>query len=48
MPTHYIETDQGWLYLAGIMGMYSHRIVGWPMADHLRAELPLAAFRMAA
>jgi putative transposase len=43
----YIETDQGWLYLAAVMDLYSRRIVGWAMADHLRTELPLAALRMA-
>ena len=43
----YIETDQGWLYLAAVMDLYSRRIVGWAMADHLRASLPLAALRMA-
>ncbi len=42
-----IETDQGWLYLAAVMDLYSRRIVGWAMADHLRADLPLAALRMA-
>ena len=41
------ETDQGWLYLATVMDLYSRRIVGWAMADHLRADLPLAALRMA-
>ena len=43
----YVETDQGWLYLATVMDLYSRKIVGWAMADHLRAELPLAALRMA-
>ncbi|MET4803428.1 transposase InsO family protein [Bradyrhizobium sp. LB11.1] len=43
----YIWTGQGWLYLAAIMDLYSRRIVGWAMDDHLRAELPLAALRMA-
>ena len=43
----YIETDQGWLYLAAVMDLYSRRIVGWAMGDHLRASLPLAALRMA-
>jgi putative transposase len=38
----YIETDQGWLYLATVMDLYSRKIVGWAMADHLRAGLPLA------
>ena len=43
----YVWTDQGWLYLAAIMDLYSRRIVGWAMDDHLRTELPLAALRMA-
>jgi putative transposase len=43
----YIETDQGWLYLATVLDLYSRSIVGWAMQDHLRAELPLAALRMA-
>ena len=43
----YIETSQGWLYLAAVLDLYSRRIVGWAMGDHLRAELPLTALRMA-
>jgi transposase InsO family protein len=43
----YVETGQGWLYLATVMDLYSRRIVGWAMQDHLRAELPLAALAMA-
>ena len=43
----YIETDQGWLYLAAVIDLYSRKIVGRAMAGHLRAELPLAALRMA-
>jgi putative transposase len=43
----YVETDQGWLYLATVMDLYSRRIVGWAMADHLRTGLPLAALKMA-
>jgi putative transposase len=43
----YVETDQGWLYLATVMDLYSRKIVGWAMADHSRADLPLAALRMA-
>ena len=43
----YIETNQGWLYLAAVMDLHSRRIVGWAMRDHLRTELPLAALRMA-
>jgi putative transposase len=43
----YVETYQGWLYLATVMDLYSRKIVGWAMADHLRADLPLAALAMA-
>src|SRR4030088_336943 len=42
----YVETDQGWLYLATVMALYSRKIVGCAMADHFRAELPLAALAM--
>jgi putative transposase len=43
----YVETGEGWLYLSTVMDLYSRRIVGWAMRDHLRTELPLAALRMA-
>ena len=43
----YIETGQGWLYLAAVMDLYSRRIVGWATRDHLRTELPLTALKMA-
>jgi putative transposase len=43
----YVEIDQGWLYLATVLDLYSRRIVGWAMEDHLRADLPLAALKMA-
>lgn len=43
----YVRTAQGWLYLALVLDLWSRKIVGWAMADHLRAELVLAALRMA-
>ena len=43
----YIETACGWLYLAVVLDLYSRRVVGWAAAPHLRAELPIAALRMA-
>lgn len=43
----YIPTDEGWLYLAGVMDLCSRKIVGWSMADHLRTELAGDALRMA-
>ena len=43
----YVWTSEGWLYLATVMDLYSRRIVGWSMADHLRTELCLDALQMA-
>ena len=43
----YVWTSEGWLYLAIVMDLYSRRIVGWSMADHLRTELCLDALQMA-
>ena len=43
----YIRTWEGWLYLAVILDAYSRKVVGWAMADHLRAELATAALQMA-
>jgi transposase InsO family protein len=43
----YIPTDQGWLYLAGVIDLCSRRIVGWSMADHMRVELVSDALQMA-
>jgi putative transposase len=43
----YIPTQEGWLYLAAILDGYSRKVVGWAMADHLRAELALDALQMA-
>lgn len=39
----YIPTDEGWLYLAVVMDLYSRKIVGWSMADHMKKELVVAA-----
>jgi putative transposase len=43
----YIWTAQGWLYLAVVLDLYTRRVVGWAMAEHLRHELTLAALDMA-
>lgn len=43
----YIFTAEGWLYLAAVLDIYSRKIVGWAMRDHMRTELPLAALTMA-
>lgn len=43
----YIKTDQGWLYLAIVMDLYSRAIVGWSMKKHMTADLVKAALAMA-
>jgi putative transposase len=43
----YVATDQGWLYLAVVLDLCSRRVVGWAMADHLRAQLCTDALDMA-
>ena len=43
----FIPTWEGWVYLAAVEDMWSRRIVGWALADHMRTELVQAALDMA-
>lgn len=43
----YIRTRAGWLYLAVVIDLFSRRVVGWALADHMRTELVLSALFMA-
>jgi transposase InsO family protein len=43
----YVPTDEGWLYLAVVMDLFSRRIVGWHLDDTLDTSLALTALRMA-
>ena len=43
----YIETAQGWLYLAAILDLHSRQVVGWSMQPHMQASLITDALRMA-
>jgi putative transposase len=43
----YIWTDEGWLYLSVVIDLFSRRVVGWSMSDHLRAEGVAEALQMA-
>jgi transposase InsO family protein len=40
-------TREGKVYLAAVLDVYARRIVGWSIADHLRAELVVDALEMA-
>jgi transposase InsO family protein len=43
----YIPTGEGWLYLAAVEDLYSRRVVGWSMADHLESRLVVDALALA-
>jgi putative transposase len=43
----YLPTGEGWLYLAVVLDLCSRTVVGWSMADHMRAELVNRALSMA-
>ncbi len=43
----YVPTLEGFFYLAVVLDVFSRRIVGWAMRDHLKTELVLSALDMA-
>jgi len=43
----YIDTLEGWLYLAVILDLRSRRVVGWSLSQSLEETIVLDAFRMA-
>lgn len=43
----YIRTQEGWLYLAAILDLYSRKIVGWSMGPFIDTALVLRALQMA-
>jgi putative transposase len=43
----YIQTQEGWLYLAAVLDLYSRRIVGWAMSQRMDTALVLNALAMA-
>lgn len=43
----YLPTREGWLYLAGVLDVFSRRIVGWSMSTRLDQTLPGDALQMA-
>ena len=43
----YLPTGEGWLYLAVVLDLCSRAVVGWSMANHMRAELVNQALWMA-
>ena len=43
----YIWTNEGWLYLAVVLDLYSRMVVGWAMSDSMTATLVCDALEMA-
>lgn len=43
----YIPTWEGWVYLAVVLDCCSKKVLGWAMADHMRAALVIEAMAMA-
>jgi putative transposase len=43
----YLETAQGWLYLAAIIDLHSRMVVGFAIADHMKSSLVTDALKMA-
>lgn len=43
----YVWTQEGWLYLAVVIDLYSRKVVGWSMSSRMNAKLVCDALRMA-
>lgn len=43
----YLRTGEGWLYLATVIDLFSRRVIGWSVADHMRTQLVDDALEMA-
>lgn len=43
----YVGTDEGWLYLAVVLDLFSRKVVGWSMSERMTASLVCDALRMA-
>ena len=43
----YIHTDEGWLYLAVVMDLYSRKIIGWSLSERMKTTLVIDALLMA-
>lgn len=43
----YVPTQEGWLYLAVVMDMYSRKVVGWAMGERITDDLTVSAMVMA-
>lgn len=43
----YLRTGEGWLFLATVIDLFSRRVIGWSVAEHMRTDLVASALEMA-
>src|SRR5947207_14255153 len=43
----YLDTGEGWLYLAVVLDLYTRQLVGWAMRERMTQDLVIDALRMA-
>jgi putative transposase len=43
----YIATDEGWLFLAVVIDLFSRQVIGWSMREHMSRDLVIDALRLA-
>jgi putative transposase len=43
----YMATDEGWLFLAVVIDLFSRQVVGWSMREHMTSDIVIDALRMA-
>lgn len=43
----YLRTGEGWLYLATVIDLFSRRVIGWSLAEHMRTTLVADALETA-
>lgn len=43
----YVETHEGWLFVVAIIDLFSRKVIGYAMADHMKTILVVSALRMA-
>ncbi len=43
----YLRTGEGWLYLATVIDLFSRRVIGWSLAEHMRTSLVADALETA-
>lgn len=43
----YIRTDEGWLYLATVLDLYSRKVIGWSMSKNMSRKLVVDSFKTA-